>query len=261
MMTKKTVFLAVLMAAAGSALFALDLSFGAGIWTGATANKMSSEDKNITVPAGMLYPFTGQYLPVIATPAKIALNYTVNDNDIGGFFFVDCEYAELTLGYLCQVGTVSKITTPMVSGDPQLDSFLAQSSTQGNKNYVSHLFNIDVLGKYPVAMSEQLTLFPALGLMFRIPVGGNENSDYKHEANWGLGIKLGGGMDLHVSEHVYIRGELLCYFELAADKEINVPEYADQLSVFQPENGTAFTVKSEGYYIQPQVKLAVGYKL
>jgi hypothetical protein len=127
--------------------------------------------------------------------------------------------------------------------------------------YQSTLLLIDLLGKYPFTFSDKITLFPALGLSFRIPINGNDYSDIKHEANWGLGIKLGGGMDLNVTDHVYIRGEILCYLEFTADKDITVPEMSPILVEQLGTADTVFKVKSEGYYIQPQVKLAVGYKL
>jgi hypothetical protein len=115
---------------------------------------------------------------------------------------------------------------------------------------------IDVLGKYPFALNEKISIYPALGMMFRLPVAGNDYSDLEHKANWGLGIKGGGGLDFSLTETLFLRCELLVYYELAADKEISA-----SVSSMSAMGAIDFDVKDAGYYIQPQLKIAVGFKL
>ncbi|MDR3324592.1 MAG: hypothetical protein LBS82_01200 [Spirochaetaceae bacterium] len=255
MMMKKAMLLTAVMATAGQAMYALDISFGGGFLAGATANKMQTEEKSFS---GSLYNPTNPSSPT-SVSGDMSLGYTVNDTDVGFFVFADCTYAELSFGYLEQNGTVSN--TKLKTTDPTADQGLAMLQVTPIKNvpYKSTLLLIDAIGKYPVAFGDKVSLFPALGLSARFAVAGNDYSDYKHDANWGIGLKLGGGMDLNVSEKVYIRGQFLCYFELGADKDIKIDEMAPILGMLGTD--TTFKVKSEGYYIQPQVKLAVGYKL
>jgi hypothetical protein len=213
-------------------LFALDFSFGGGLITGATFNKME------TNPAPDVYGPT----------TTVATEYSVTDFDIGVFVFADIKYAELSIGFLQQIGKVTDINSHATAGGSPMPS-----SPQPNETYISSLLLIEVLGKYPFTLSERISVYPALGLMFRIPVAGNDYSDLNHKANWGLGIKGGGGLDFNLTETLFLRCELLVYYELAADKDISAPA---------PNLGDVeFKVKNAGYYIQPQLKIAIGFKL
>jgi hypothetical protein len=223
----KKVIILPLLIALGSTLFALDISVGGGIMTGATFNKMETNPTAITFPA------------------TVELTYTVKDFDIGAFVFADVKYAELSIGFLQQIGTVTD-TVATVSPYPG-------AQAQPNETYRSTLLLIDALGKYPFTLSEKISVYPALGLMFRVPFAGNKNSDVEHKANWGLGLKAGGGLDFTLTDTLFLRCELFIYYELAADKEISAPAPGlDNLD---------FKVKNAGYYLQPQLKVAIGYKL
>jgi hypothetical protein len=224
----KKAVIVILMVVMGSALFALEFSFGGGIMTGATFNTMETN-------ATEVLPST-----------FVAVEYTVKDFDIGAFVFADIKYAELSIGFLQQIGKVTDVNATLGG---------AVVYPQPNETYISSLLLIEVLGKYPFTLNEKISVYPALGLMFRIPVAGNDYSDLEHKANWGLGIKGGGGLDFNLSETLFLRCELLVYYELAADKEINA-------SITKPMPASAdFKVKDAGYYVQPQLKIAIGFRL
>jgi hypothetical protein len=227
----KKVIILPLLIALGSSLFALDLSFGGGIMTGATFNKMESNPSAI-VPS---------YLDV-------AMSYTVKDFDIGAFVFADVKYAELSIGFLQQIGTVTDIVGDVTTAGVPSKEFPPDES------YRSSLLLFDLLGKYPFTLSEKISVYPALGLMFRLPIAGNKSSDFEHKANWGLGIKAGGGLDFTLTDALFLRCELFVYYELAADKDISAPPPGSSTSY-------EFKVKNAGYYLQPQLKVAIGYKL
>jgi hypothetical protein len=245
-MIKKAFALGAIMAMAGSALFALDVSVGGGIMLGGTFNKMETEDTDTQFPNPAYSPSDPSYGPQLL-PAKISSAYSVNDFDIGAFVFADCQYAELSMGFLQQIGKVTDIKPKMsVAGQPY------PIPAPDDEDYLSSLLLIDLLGKYPFVLSEKASIYPAVGVMLRIPVAGNDYSDTKHEANWGFGIKARCGLDWNVTDSLFIRNEVLCYFELAADKDIKIEEQGSSID---------FKVKNAGYYIQPQVKVSVGYKL
>jgi hypothetical protein len=225
---------ALLTATTGSALYALDFSAGGGLILGGTWTKSETE------PAAYTSYMTGS-----ASPATIAMQYSTSRCDFGFEACADCTYAELALAYMLQYGNVTDVGMNMGGG------FMPQA----DQDYANQNLLVDVLGKYPFTMSEKLALFPALGLALRFPVAGNDNSDYAKKQGWALGIKGGGGVDFALTDVLFLRGELLCYFELAADKKITVPSLA---LMGAP---TDLTVKSAGYYVSPQLKLLVGYKI
>jgi opacity protein-like surface antigen len=232
----KKVIIVMLMIVLGSALFGLDISYGGGLILGGTFNKM--ETNPATIPAG-------------AGGGNVAMTYSVTDFDFGAFIFADITYAELSIGFLQQIGKVTDIVAHAAPGGTPIPP-----QPQPDETYISSLLLIDLLGKYPFTLNEKISIYPALGIMFRVPVAGNANSDFKHNANWGLGIKVGAGLDFTLTEALFLRCELLCYYELAADKEINAP--------IPPAVGGGtldFKVREAGYYLQPQVKIAAGLKL
>jgi opacity protein-like surface antigen len=237
----KKIIIVTLMVVLGSVLFALEFSFGGGLITGATFNKM--ETKETDVPVLSYSPG----FPPSANP-NLAMEYSVADFDIGAFVFADIKYAEISIGFLQQIGNVTDINAIIADG--------AIENAQDDESYRSSLLLIEVLGKYPFALNEKISIYPALGVMFRIPIAGNDYSDFEHKANWGLGIKGGAGLDFNLTETLFLRCELLVYYELTADKEITA-----SVSSMPAIGDIDFKVKDAGYYVQPQLKIAIGYKL
>jgi opacity protein-like surface antigen len=240
---KKAIIVSLLVAL-GSTLFALEFSFGGGLLTGATFNTMETTRTNV--------PALTPTLPPGANP-NLAMEYTVTDFDIGAFVFADIKYAELSIGFLQQIGNVTDINASIADG--------AMEVPQDDESYLSSLLLIEVLGKYPFTLNEKISIYPALGVMFRIPFAGNDYSDFEHNASWGLGIKAGGGLDFNLTEALFLRCELLVYYELTADKEISASVAEPYPPMSLPPIDLDFDVKDAGYYVQPQLKIAIGYRL
>ncbi|MDR2392654.1 MAG: porin family protein [Treponema sp.] len=109
-------------------------------------------------------------------------------------------------------------------------------------------FNIGLLGKYPFAMTDTLSLFPLLGIEYQICLsakqGDNEFSDPGDlSALW---FKLGGGGDFAFTPNIYLRGEALYGIRLANKFETDLKDSG---------GSDAKTLLGHGI----TVKLAVGY--
>jgi opacity protein-like surface antigen len=114
----------------------------------------------------------------------------------GGFLFLDATYAELSFGILGGGGKWG--------GDDTVDATITN-------------LNIGLLGKYPFAINEKLSLFPLLGIDYQITVAAKADGE-KYEGFDGDGkpsdlsalwFKLGGGLDYDITSNLYLRGELL----------------------------------------------------
>ena len=160
----------------------------------------------------------------------------------GGFAFLDATYAELSLGFFGGAGTYKE--------DQGSQSSESDMSVTG--------FDIGLLGKYPFAVSEKLSVFPLLGISYRIMLSvkdedGNQYQNSDRDDAPGdcsaLWFRFGGGLDFSFTDHVYLRGGLLYGFRLANkfenDMVDSVPSAAD------PK-----TLGGHGL----EVKIAVGYR-
>jgi outer membrane protein W len=235
--TRKIAVLAAgVMLGAGVGAFAADFAFSVG--GGAILGY--SWSKSETDPASIMYPVPGMGI----MPAAMSYGYQTHSFDAGAFVFADATYAELSAGYVFQIGKVTDINAD-VSGMP---------ISEPDKDYQSHLIILDLLGKYPFTLTQKLSVFPAAGVGAKFAVGGNENSDNKHDVLWGLNLKAGGGVDYALTDVIFIRGEILYYFQLASDKDAKI-------EVMPGAGKTDFHFANAGYYMGPQVKIAAGYKL
>jgi opacity protein-like surface antigen len=163
----------------------------------------------------------------------------------GGFLFLDATYAELSFGILAGGGK-----TKMEMGGDSGDT----DSTITN-------LNIGLLGKYPFAINEKLSVFPLLGIDYQITVskkfdGENyernmDDSDGKPVDFSALWFKLGGGLDYDITSNVYLRGEALYGLRLANKMENDLKDAFDDMGASDPKTrlGHGLTVK-----------LAVGYR-
>ena len=242
---KKLMMAAALLAAASMA-WSLDLEFGGGVFLGGSWSKSETEKF-------VLLPGTSSVNPY-RVDMKGTFEYNTNSFDVGGFLFAGIDYAELTVGYLGQFGKVTDIKgtmTDMVTpaGDRPLPE--PQIASQPNEDYKSHLFVVDLVGKYPFALSEKISIFPALGLGYKLTLAGR---DYDNDVRWGLNVRGGGGVDFALTDKLFLRGEALFVFQIASDKEATLN---DEALPHHP----AVTFASKGYYMGPLVKLAVGYKI
>jgi opacity protein-like surface antigen len=164
----------------------------------------------------------------------------------GGFAFFDATYAELSLGFWVGGG---KLTSES-PGQP--DSSLGMSYTG---------LDIGLLGKYPFVVSDQLSVFPLLGITYRVmlSVKDEDGREYKGLYKPGsssdfsaLWFKLGGGLDFSLTDSMYLRGSVLYGLRLpnAFEKDI-----VDFYKAMVPGADTK-TLLGHGL----EVKLAIGYR-
>jgi hypothetical protein len=163
----------------------------------------------------------------------------------GGFAFFDATFAELSLGYFGGGGTIK-------------DEYPAQSIEIGI--YYMGL-DIGLLGKYPFVISDQLSIFPALGVTYRFMLSvkdGNgvqyENSDGEEAPEYfsALWFKFGGGLDFAFTGHIYLHGGVLYGLRLANKYENDGVDTFNNMQAID----TNKTLLGHGL----EVKIAVGYR-
>ncbi|MDR0758979.1 MAG: outer membrane beta-barrel protein [Treponema sp.] len=161
----------------------------------------------------------------------------------GGFAFLDATYVEVSLGVFGGGGTVKY----EVSGESE-DSDM---SVMG--------LDIGLLGKYPFAVSEKLSVFPLLGITYRVMLSVKDedgdqvqNSDGDDAAGdfSALWFKFGGGLDISFTDHVYMRGEALYGLRLANTFE------KDLVDQYESPGVDTKTLLGHGL----DIKIALGYR-
>jgi hypothetical protein len=111
----------------------------------------------------------------------------------GGFIFLDATFVELSLGLFSAGGTW------------KVQEFITGESV--NLNYSASGLDIGLLGKYPFVISEQLTLFPVLGITYRSILSAkldSEKDDDPGELS-ALWFKFGGGLDYSFTNNIFLR--------------------------------------------------------
>jgi opacity protein-like surface antigen len=131
----------------------------------------------------------------------------------GGFAFFDATYAELSAGVLVGGGKWSSAYTVSIMN-----------------------LNISVLGKYPIAIGEKLSVFPLLGIDYQAALSlkdeDGEDATDKTEEFSALWFKLGGGLDYAITGNLYLRFEALYGIRLENEAEKNAKkDYGDVLDV------------------------------
>jgi hypothetical protein len=124
----------------------------------------------------------------------------------GGVAFFDATYAALQVGFF-----VGKATpTQIVDG----------KSTAGDAATVMGL-DLALLGKYPIMINNELTVFPLLGAKYRVVVSIKDKDENKSN-NPGdastLFVQAGGGADYALSDTMYLRGQVLYDLNLGISK-------------------------------------------
>ncbi|MDR2419593.1 MAG: outer membrane beta-barrel protein [Treponema sp.] len=118
----------------------------------------------------------------------------------GGFVFFDATYAELSLGIFGGGGATKLEGSGL--------------STEEDMSYTG--LDIGLLGKYPVTLNEQLSVFPFFGIKYRAMLSVKEEGNMYKNSNGddapgdfsALWFKFGGGVDFSLTDQLYVRGEL-----------------------------------------------------
>jgi hypothetical protein len=218
-MMKNFMLLSVLAAAAAGGAFALpELKLGAGGYAaGAFGGGVEGFYRGRTM--SIKVPYSGG----------------------GGFAFFDAGYAELSLGVLAGGGSYEAVE--MGEKDESDMSFTA--------------FDIGLLGKYPIAVTEKLSVFPLLGITYRIMLSVKDKDGNQYKNSDGveapgdfsaLWFKLGGGLDFSFTDHLYLRGGLLYGLRFANTFEKDMVDLASE----------ADPITLPGHGIE--VKIAAGYQ-
>ncbi|MDR1587625.1 MAG: hypothetical protein LBS57_09230 [Treponema sp.] len=205
-MAKKIFVFVTLMAVCGAALFAQEEGgkkrpgiFSAGLGGAFTANfsnyVWTSDGKNAL--------------------KELDLDENWSDENLigGGFFvFFDAKYVEADLGM-----SFFGITAANKDSQKALDDAKTTLSMTD--------FEIQILGKYPIALGNRLSIFPLLGVDFKIVLVQNTTIDGKEYAyedyalstrgrdpvEWlsTVWFKLGIGADIALTNRIYLRPEFL----------------------------------------------------
>jgi hypothetical protein len=141
----------------------------------------------------------------------------------GGFVFFDAAYAEADLTILY--------------GSADIQSNNALLLVPFKKSVLAAEFGI--LGKYPIALSNAVTIFPLLGMNYNMILFASPYNT--------LGFQAGAGIDYALSGRLYLRAEALFNFRLANKV------YTDAKS------NVLLSDASTGFGLGPRIKIGVGH--
>jgi hypothetical protein len=172
----------------------------------------------------------------------------------GGFVFFDANYAELSVGFFAGGG---EMEAKIESNIPDVPV----GSSKGDTSITA--LTIGLLGKYPIALNQNLKVFPLLGIDYLAVLSlkdedGDEytNADGKESPGdfSALWFKFGVGADVALTQKVYLRIEALYGIRLANKFENDLK---DELDAEGQDYFTTKTLLGHGLTI----KLAAGFKL
>jgi hypothetical protein len=139
--------------------------------------------------------------------------------DIGAFMFFDLKYAEINISLFNGMGK------SRFSRNKEYYFLNKQIHTENppdvTGNFSTLLLDIGLLAKYPFYLSN-ITLYPALGAGYQFWLRHTENKKPVPgdlSANNALWLKVGGGIDYHLTRSLFLRGELLWSAKLPSKNE------------------------------------------
>lgn len=177
---------------------------------------------------------TGGFSPVSIKYEDPSGSMEMTDNAVSVGAFFDATYVQLSVGYAF---TVAKSKVTITSGGITVG---AEGEVQAN------WMDIQVFGKYPFKVVENIQVFPLVGIEYLHALSRNEEGitfpedSLKYLRDWYL--LFGAGVDIGVAKNIYIRPSVLYGFNLTAQDE-NIPS----------------GLKASGSTLK--VNLAVGYTL
>jgi len=148
----------------------------------------------------------------------------------GGFVFFDATYAELSLGFL---------------GGP-VEYYFYRTTVSG-PSFMG--FDISLLGKYPFSIGQKITLFPLLGIKYRMVLSLEDEDGNKDDSPGDLSslfFNLGVGLDFSLTDHLFLRGEVLAGLGLPSKSDKDLADLLPDLDTY-PGLGL-------------DIKLAIGYR-
>lgn len=194
------------------------------------------------------------------------MTQSVTQGNFGGFLFFDATWAEFSLLFQGSYNSYREVLT----GDDGSRSSFAGTGTEA-------MMGFSLLGKYPFTLSGGFTIFPLLGIQYRVALSESRTPDrgtkYDRTGQYALAyadtdkhgkprsislwnalwIDLGVGLDYALQSGLYLRGELLYGFRLqtpyetdSVDRSISVTHDSD------PSMG--------GLTSGPTLKIALGYR-
>jgi hypothetical protein len=213
-MVKKFVMFCTVTAVFSAALFAQEAE--------------SSEKKPSVFSAGLGGSFLVNFSSYSLTSAGKDAMLEKTPTQIGGevFVFFDARYVEWDLGM----------------------SFLKDDKS----NLSTTNFEIQLIGKYPIAVGDRLAILPLIGVDFKIALDQDPSIDDESpfEMLSNVWFKWGWGADLALTKRIYLRTELL--YGIGT----NSKSQKDQIDIANKITKMIDTIINHGL----DVRLAVGYK-
>jgi len=137
-----------------------------------------------------------------------------NTHFIGGgaYGFFDATYVEANIGVL--FGSWNADET---------------KNKENDKALVITALKLGIFGKYPFQLGGRVSVFPMLGLDVVLPLAGTvdgedivqgdyKRSDFEKDFTQ-IWVKLGGGFDIHATDHVFVRPEFMYGIRFLTDNE------------------------------------------
>jgi len=188
------------------------ISIGGGIRLGGSFTSGTWEEKGkeiIDELGSYLYNFI-----ITETTSKGAF-------DIGAFIFLDLKYAEINASFYHSGG---KSRWEWNKDYYYFENDVALTKKDADTtNFSALLLDIGLLAKYPFYLNK-ITLFPAIGADYQLWLLHTENGKKTPgdlSANNALWLKVGGGIDYHITRSLFLRGELLWGVKLPSKTELS----------------------------------------
>jgi len=168
----------------------------------------------------------------------------------GIYIFFDAKYLEVSLGYFKGIGARTwKGSSNGVDMEALSEKVELTSLNNG------------LLFKYPFSITDNLVIFPALGVNYQsvlsLRIGDIYAEPYEFlNAVW---FQFGGGLDYHISQKMYLRLKVL--YALRPKTNLEISDIADYYYMYNNIFGYS-DVKTEGKLGHgPNINLALGFKL
>jgi hypothetical protein len=160
----------------------------------------------------------------------------------GGYLFFDASYAELSFGFFSG------------GGDSKSTQTYGGTSTSTTTPFKATSLNIGLLGKFPIAVSDSLTVFPAVGIDYQAVVAATQDGEaYKNRDGdeapgdfSALWIQFGGGVDYSFTSNIFLRCELLYGIRIANKFENDMVDFLKEMMpgiTANPLPGHGLTIK------------------